>query len=253
MLRAVDHGRLLPHPGRQPRPELRRLFHRGHRTAVAAGGLQLAQHPAADGGRDGGDAAGAGVYQRSAGRSQETGVGRAAKHEHPRDRIEWLHRQEPGRLAGAAARRAACWSSTRSNTPQELDARAGAGRSRLSPGRRQPAAVGGRISHGQRRSDGSVCDRLLAQGRATPIVLSSSIQAELDNPYGVSKRQAEEVVAATPRPAAPPCDLPPEERLRQVVPPQLQLGRGHLLPQYCPRSADHDLRPGAGAGAGACG
>jgi hypothetical protein len=30
---------------------------------------------------------------------------------------------------------------------------------------------------------------------ATPIVLSSSIQAELDNPYGVSKRQAEQVLA----------------------------------------------------------
>ena len=40
-----------------------------------------------------------------------------------------------------------------------------------------------------------VCNRLLALGRATPIVLSSSIQAELDNPYGVSKRQAEAVVA----------------------------------------------------------
>lgn len=39
------------------------------------------------------------------------------------------------------------------------------------------------------------CDRLLALGRATPIVLSSSIQAALDNPYGTSKRQAEEVVA----------------------------------------------------------
>ena len=40
-----------------------------------------------------------------------------------------------------------------------------------------------------------LCDRLLALGKATPIVLSSSIQAELDNPYGVSKRQAEAVVA----------------------------------------------------------
>jgi UDP-2-acetamido-2,6-beta-L-arabino-hexul-4-ose reductase len=39
-----------------------------------------------------------------------------------------------------------------------------------------------------------VCNRLLALGRATPIVLSSSIQAELDNPYGVSKRQAEAIV-----------------------------------------------------------
>jgi len=39
-----------------------------------------------------------------------------------------------------------------------------------------------------------LCDLLLQAGRATPIVLSSSIQAELDNPYGVSKRQAEQVL-----------------------------------------------------------
>lgn len=40
-----------------------------------------------------------------------------------------------------------------------------------------------------------MCQRLLDAGRTTPIVLSSSIQAELDNPYGVSKRQAEQVLA----------------------------------------------------------
>lgn len=40
-----------------------------------------------------------------------------------------------------------------------------------------------------------MCELLLNAGRATPIVLSSSIQAELDNPYGASKRQAEQVLA----------------------------------------------------------
>jgi UDP-2-acetamido-2,6-beta-L-arabino-hexul-4-ose reductase len=40
-----------------------------------------------------------------------------------------------------------------------------------------------------------VCDWLLTLGKVTPVVLSSSIQAELNNPYGVSKRQAEAVVA----------------------------------------------------------
>lgn len=40
-----------------------------------------------------------------------------------------------------------------------------------------------------------MCQLLLQAARATPIVLSSSIQAERDNPYGVSKRQAEEVLA----------------------------------------------------------
>ncbi len=39
-----------------------------------------------------------------------------------------------------------------------------------------------------------ICARLMELGRAVPLVLSSSIQAELDNPYGISKRQAEEVV-----------------------------------------------------------
>lgn len=39
-----------------------------------------------------------------------------------------------------------------------------------------------------------VCERLLALGRSTPLLLSSSTQAELDNPYGASKREAEHVV-----------------------------------------------------------
>ncbi len=40
-----------------------------------------------------------------------------------------------------------------------------------------------------------MCELLLQGGRATPIVLSSSIQAGLDNPYGASKREAEQVLA----------------------------------------------------------
>ncbi|QTA93596.1 NADH dehydrogenase domain-containing protein [Desulfonema magnum] len=39
-----------------------------------------------------------------------------------------------------------------------------------------------------------ICVKLRAIGRLPKIVLSSSIQAELDNPYGVSKRRAEEVL-----------------------------------------------------------
>jgi UDP-2-acetamido-2,6-beta-L-arabino-hexul-4-ose reductase len=39
-----------------------------------------------------------------------------------------------------------------------------------------------------------ICDVLLKAGRHVPVVLSSSIQAAQDNPYGVSKRQAEAVV-----------------------------------------------------------
>ena len=39
-----------------------------------------------------------------------------------------------------------------------------------------------------------ICAMLKSLGRTPKIVLSSSIQAELDNPYGVSKRKAEEVL-----------------------------------------------------------
>lgn len=39
-----------------------------------------------------------------------------------------------------------------------------------------------------------LCAELAKLGRHTPLVLSSSIQAALDNPYGVSKRQAEAIV-----------------------------------------------------------
>ncbi|MCL1044147.1 NAD-dependent epimerase/dehydratase family protein [Shewanella electrodiphila] len=41
-----------------------------------------------------------------------------------------------------------------------------------------------------------IIDTLIESGRNTPILLTSSIQAELDNPYGASKAGAEEVVAA---------------------------------------------------------
>jgi len=37
----------------------------------------------------------------------------------------------------------------------------------------------------------NICDTLRRQGRTPKIVMTSSIQAELDNPYGVSKRHAE--------------------------------------------------------------
>ena len=47
---------------------------------------------------------------------------------------------------------------------------------------------------GNARSIDVICVKLKAIGRTPKIVLSSSIQAELDNPYGVSKRRAEEVL-----------------------------------------------------------
>jgi UDP-2-acetamido-2,6-beta-L-arabino-hexul-4-ose reductase len=51
-----------------------------------------------------------------------------------------------------------------------------------------------------------VCDAVRAAGRAVPVLLASSTQAERDNPYGRSKRAAEELVfdlrAATGSPIA---------------------------------------------------
>lgn len=47
---------------------------------------------------------------------------------------------------------------------------------------------------GNTGSTEKICRRLRELGRRPKIVLSSSIQAELDNPYGVSKRKAEEVL-----------------------------------------------------------
>lgn len=42
---------------------------------------------------------------------------------------------------------------------------------------------------------GEICARLATLGRSVKFVLSSSTQASQENPYGVSKRQAEEAVA----------------------------------------------------------
>ena len=47
---------------------------------------------------------------------------------------------------------------------------------------------------GNTGSTEEICLKLQELGRAPKIVLSSSIQAELDNPYGMSKRKAEEVL-----------------------------------------------------------
>ncbi len=47
---------------------------------------------------------------------------------------------------------------------------------------------------GNTGSTEEICRKLLELGRQPKIVLSSSIQAELDNPYGVSKRNAEDVL-----------------------------------------------------------
>jgi UDP-2-acetamido-2,6-beta-L-arabino-hexul-4-ose reductase len=54
----------------------------------------------------------------------------------------------------------------------------------------------------------SLCASLLSLKRTPLIVLSSSTQAALDNPYGISKRQAEEAVEDYGRKSASLCSLP---------------------------------------------
>jgi len=48
---------------------------------------------------------------------------------------------------------------------------------------------------GNAGSTEQVCDLLRAKGRSPKVVLTSSIQADQDNPYGRSKREAEEALA----------------------------------------------------------
>ncbi len=52
----------------------------------------------------------------------------------------------------------------------------------------------GEFETGNTGSIDEICVKLKAIGRSPKIVLSSSIQAELDNPYGKSKRRAEEAL-----------------------------------------------------------
>lgn len=52
-----------------------------------------------------------------------------------------------------------------------------------------------------------LCELLAEAGRATPVAFASSTQAELDNPYGLSKRRAEEVLLAHSRNTGAPVYL----------------------------------------------
>ena len=75
-----------------------------------------------------------------------------------------------------------------------------------------------------------LCELLAANGRKTPILFTSSIQAAADNPYGVSKRAAEDLIreyGSSNGARVYIYRLP--ERLRQMVPSQLQFGGGDIL------------------------
>ena len=82
-----------------------------------------------------------------------------------------------------------------------------------------------------------VCDRLLGLGRTIPIVLSSSIQAELDNPYGVSKRQAEAVVVRYAETSGARCTI---FRLKNVFGKWCRPNYNSVVATFCHNIA-HDL------------
>lgn len=52
------------------------------------------------------------------------------------------------------------------------------------------------FKHGNADLTQVLCDALQQSGKATPVVYSSSIQAVADNPYGASKRAAEDILLA---------------------------------------------------------
>ena len=84
-----------------------------------------------------------------------------------------------------------------------------------------------------------LCEALAASGRTIPVIFSSSTQAVQENPYGRSKRAAEDALwrHAAADGGGGLC-VSPAECLRQMVPAELQLGGGELLPQHHARAAD---------------
>ena len=118
----------------------------------------------------------------------------------------------------------------------------------------RPQDVDG-VRRRQCRPDGTLVRMsLAASGRTIPVILSRRPRRMLDNPYGRSKRAAEEALwryADSDRHAG--ACVSPAQCVRQVVPAELQLGRRHLLPQHRARPADPGQRSGRAAPAGVCG
>jgi len=83
----------------------------------------------------------------------------------------------------------------------------------------------------------SVCSGLRAAGQATPIVLASSIQVDLDNPYGASKRGAEEIVARYAKAAGAAAII---YRLKNVFGKWCRPNYNSVVATFC-HNISHDL------------
>ena len=155
-----------------------------------------------------------------------------------------LHRPQPRRPPASPGRRSAA--RVRPGQYRGRSApRGGRGRRRLPPGGRQPAAGSGGVRGGKRRVHRRALPpprrarppapdhrQLVDPGRCwtTPTASAS----------GTPRRSWPQFAARNRRRRG---HLPAEERLREMVPAELQLGRRHVLPQHRPRPADPDLRP----------
>ena len=113
---------------------------------------------------------------------------------------------------------------------------------RFSPRRDQPSLEVDEFSSGNVGiAPQPLCEALLDAGRSTPVVFASSTQAGSDNPYGQSKRAAEEAARGVRRKAA-------GVRVHDLAPATMCSANGarpnynsvglDLLPQYRPRLAD---------------
>jgi UDP-2-acetamido-2,6-beta-L-arabino-hexul-4-ose reductase len=82
-----------------------------------------------------------------------------------------------------------------------------------------------------------ICDLLREMGRKPKIVMSSSIQAELANPYGISKRRAEEALQAFSRESGAPVSI---YRLKNVFGKWCRPNYNSVTATFCHNIA-HDL------------
>ncbi len=82
-----------------------------------------------------------------------------------------------------------------------------------------------------------MCDALRAKGRKPKIVMSSSIQAALDNPYGISKRKGEEALMAFGRETGAPVSI---HRLKNVFGKWCRPNYNSVTATFCHNIA-HDL------------
>jgi UDP-2-acetamido-2,6-beta-L-arabino-hexul-4-ose reductase len=90
----------------------------------------------------------------------------------------------------------------------------------------------------------TLCALLAESGRTLPIALSSSIQAERDNPYGLSKKAAEQAVLDYGRHSGAAARV---YRLPNVF------GDSHFLPQHRARPADSNQGAQCSPEFGLCG